>query len=933
MAAAHAKGAGAGAVDWSSYGRAHALHDACGEGDLGAVERLLKEGAPVDTLYDGRTPLAWAVAADPPDLDVIKLLLRYNATVKSYAHPDDPGAANDALCLALKRGRFDILELLLRSLRGPLRCAQAVVDAAAEKPLDVLRLVLANARHYGVDDLDPGRCIEAYYVACAAHGAAAAAPAVVPDLLAAFGLRVILSKILAGEYGFAVRHAFEMLLGEVMNAGKLKWPLIDTNRLIAFDSDLSLLEKYGPLPSTHACAEDAPHRHPQLPALFHAIAYQSPADVEALVSSVPDRGRLLSARDFYGQSALHRAICNVKPDMVDRLLRLGAPLTHVFVGGSLRFRVPTDREVESQPLFKFCLVKTDTTEKLNAAYVLCDVAQCMMAYMPATLPHIFAEVGALATAVLNTLLLAAKARGSAQFSADVSCPIFDAMVAGAVHSLTAYPEWSSPHVSSLRCGLVQLCHAAGGAKAGDRMCTSHTTASLLLYQLVRTARGAGKPASRSYARSSEGRGLLPVTFDSLRTVDWAALVPVLSRSDRAPWPGSDDLTSIGSLYSFYLRVPAKFQRLLVADSAPDAQQSSLTAGFWREFSALMERDWCAHFRQLLTEAAAVTGEWWVRPDTSAAIAAAASAVAACASSLRCLPCACAVCRGDAAFDAQSLQSAAAAFCADASVGSGLSVFNCAVANVLSLDEPALRALWPALLHAAAFYVVPSDPLPSCLPSDGPVRDPSGWAAEALWTNVLFGALRLRELRFVHAALGACAAGSAFRHVRLARPAVLPSVLTRVVLEVTRSAIWGTPLLPRELLQLLLDTLRLFVDAPAGDGVDGGGGCAGDTPSQRSSPAPATAVVDDLLAGHVSKGGGDHLVRPLLWAGLGSAALVDRLLQWLLSSYVLTNYNGAARAWALAGAAGWGRRIHALAARARARRAEWAPRSGQQLSPR
>jgi uncharacterized protein len=95
---------------WMEISRAHALHDAAGDGNLDRIETLISSGYNADTMYDHVAPLHVAVMRNR--IDAAKLLISHGASVNLAAeteHRETP------LYLAATTGNRGMLDLLLAS--------------------------------------------------------------------------------------------------------------------------------------------------------------------------------------------------------------------------------------------------------------------------------------------------------------------------------------------------------------------------------------------------------------------------------------------------------------------------------------------------------------------------------------------------------------------------------------------------------------------------------------------------------------------------------------------------------------------------------------------------------------------------------------------------------------------------------------------------
>lgn len=85
------------------------LHQAVKNGDFSLIKKLLDQGVPIDSTYNGITPLALAVIV-LNDLETIKELIQYGANINFC---DEYGTS--ILMAAAYLGRSEIIRILLRA--------------------------------------------------------------------------------------------------------------------------------------------------------------------------------------------------------------------------------------------------------------------------------------------------------------------------------------------------------------------------------------------------------------------------------------------------------------------------------------------------------------------------------------------------------------------------------------------------------------------------------------------------------------------------------------------------------------------------------------------------------------------------------------------------------------------------------------------------
>lgn len=921
----------------------YALHMACLSNEYDTVKRLLGEGASLLTRWEGRSPLTLAVAGDPAhDLRVVDLLLARGEVPRSYP-ANAPGAEDDAFDAALgcTHRRADILLRLLRRTTSPLCGAQRIFDAAALFSVDVMREVLlcrTGSAHHGTGVaayLDEPACINAFYAAVVTHGLPAVGAAVLPlmtDVLAVHDLCDAWDQIMVSFDSDA--HKLDLPDAHAALARQLAHSLgrLDLDYLVAMDTDVRIIDELVTLGMTHSCLnpDDPARRH--IPRIFSAIRAGSPDALHAALDGLSDdeRAAALCATDRLRQSPLSRAICRADPIMVEALVHEGVELPFTPDCNAMYF-LPTKCRKARTCVDDF-VVRTDlfsmpalVIAALNAFYggLRCEfLGVCGDAAIDARMD----EANSRAVRVLRTLL-------QAHADACGMGPEIDLAVIREEYHSSEYSHYQTEVVEvihvifdsntdiprSSRFAMLQFCAAELCSDSNLRLCVGHTPVSLLFGLLYD-----GQPRAADPFAGQDAERLLSLFIRDVDTsIEWRMLQPTTSamRSDTERG-GEPELCSTGAMLAYHLRVP---ERLLTwrTPSASGGGSTLTSYLYWPKLVALTKRDWPRRCFNEVLAAARCAGAWWLQPQFRAILTSNLSGAL-----LAPRACQCALCRSGQSVPraAYQLQLAAAGYVTDASQGKldvlGLSYFTCAAGQAMYISDEELRAAWPALLHAAVFYCdgnTNTRDFPDCFLIDELWGgNPSYFACRALWFNVFSAAVRLRDADALRLAAWFVTAGNS-NYVAEVEGTADPvgSALQAAVMLVADTV--KRRLLPASCFADLMDAARYADRDIHSRGIE----------NEPFKEGFGFSLMEMRPAGRLLRTGRTRHACAVLRAGATSER--DQLFSAVSEDYF--DDDSSFRFWpgtvrmaprlhAAFGAAGWARRKHALAARARARWAQW-----------
>lgn len=927
---------------------AHALHQACRAGDYDSAKRLLGEGASLLTLWEGRSPLTLAVESDPPDLRLIDLLLRYGARPRSIPLGAAGPRTDDAFDAALRctRRRDDVLVRLLRNTpaNGWLHNAARLFQAAADFSLDVMREVLlcvsrCGDNYGGGSALGTLRSIDAWFAAVDTHGLAAVeAASILPLMISTLGARslgnVWQSYDMEPIYDAPAAHAAfltQLALSGVATDADLAF-------LIAMDTDLALVNAVADAGCPHPYRDRESAGERLLPRFFSAVGNGKLADLIATLSN-DELNPAVNAHDRFGQHIISRLCARLNVADVRALLRRFGH-SRLWHNANAMCFVPTFRLLTNGkrvPAFRYVKEMTSTASLVLTALAehyrglrdtgsapaelesnatvqdhtrrACDTLEALMDF-EASIANLDSLDVVRALAVTGT----------------VQRNNFRAAIATAFHAVCA-PDLPGRIALSSRAALLEFCARRLCSDVNTRVCDRHTPLSLLLACLFDG--GAGIQPSTVPFTDRGAERLLPLLLvdPTGAGINWKVIAPAtaMQRADPAR-SGHGALTSLGSLLGHHFRLPEALRQWR---PPPGAAAASKITGFsyWPRVEQLSQRPWAASAREELTAAARTVGAWWLPFVQRLAAARGRTQIAA-------RGCVCRLCTqaaGAPGAAALALQHTAVAFSVDGCVGRGDDYFSCAVVcDPAALSDAHVRALWPALLHAAAFYRDPDgrrEP-PAC-PHAAADRAPAlpplaQLGCRLLWVNVLSAAVRLRDgdaLRLALWLAPLCAGDYSAGPVRTMAPLFdsVEGVVQLVAAGVARRR------LPHDLLAGVMGAVEQLEDA---------GRVCGVTAASSGFARSDVHVADFQPAGRLLARGQHRAACALLHAGarVDDPALLLHLAPAVpQSSAAATGGAGhdvplaavssgarKRRVQAAVGAAGWARRTHALAARARAR---------------
>jgi hypothetical protein len=912
----------------------YALHMACLSNEYDTVKRLLDEGAPLSTRWEGRSPLTLAVAGDPSDLRLVDLLLRRGAGPRSYPL-DIPGSEDDAFDAALgcTTRRTEILMRLLRRTTAPLCGAQRIFDAAALFSVDIMREVLlcrtgsAEQETRVADFLGVYSCLDDFYAAVVTHGLPAVEAAVLPLMVDVIGSSILRNAWgeNMGDYDSDV-HKWDLPEAHAALARQLAHSLasLDLDYLIAIDTDARIIDELVELGVTHSCINPSKPARRHIPRLFSAIRASSPDALHAALDGLSDADRVaaLNASDDLGQCPLARAVCRLDAVMVDALVHEGAAVPFDPDG---HYYVPSSCLLAGKRVDSFVLLNDMYTLPELVIAALSAVHDGLQATYTgsaddraATVDAQMETVNCRAVDVLRTLLTAhARACGiGAQLDLVVvrreqlrsKYSPYEAAASEVIHAVCKTEQTfarSSRH-ALLRFSATELC-----SDPNTRLCAGHTPLSLLFEYLYDEWPQVDPFATRDAER------LLPLFIRDVDTsIEWRKLLPATDALHRDTERGGEpDVCSAGTLLAYHLRVPERLLKWQASASLSSGRSTLTSYAYWPRLAELSKRDWSRRYLNELLDGSRKVGAWWLQPQFRAVLT---SDLSGAVPSPR--SCRCALCQSgpQAAYE---LQLAAAAYVADASqrrrgADSGLTYYTCAAVHISGAE---LRAAWPALLHAAVFYRdanTNTNDFPDCyMLEELWGGDPSYFACRALWFNVFAAAVRLRDADALRLAAWIVTAGNGDYVTGVART-------TGPIGGAMEAAV---PLVAGAVVRRLLPT-RCFADVmDAARYADGVAFARGIQVDELQSGGLLLAAGRTRRACVVLRAGAtterDHLVGSV--SGYHQYALGENEIKFWPDTVCM-----APRLHAAFGAAGWARRKHAVAAHARARWAQWAAAARQ-----
>jgi hypothetical protein len=967
----------------------YALHQACLSNEYDTVKRLLDEGAPLSTRWEGRSPLTLAVAGDPSDLRLVDLLLRRGAVPRSVpltaaARLDDPFDA----ALRCTRRRVDVLIRLLRNLPSGARLYSAtpLLQAAAGFSLDVMREVLLcaardSAAAYMGQVFDGLRCIDSWYVAVDTHGLAAVEAASILPLM----IKLLDGSTLGGVwrnrfitqspvYDAPTAHAAFLTQLAYCGAATAN----DLARLIAMDADEALIDSVAAAgcPHPYRDSEDASVR--LIPRLFSAVGQ---GDLGTLLATMSrdDVVQANGARDLFCQTVIMRALARLDVGCSRALLsyagyrrlyndraasvyfptfrRLSStgkrvPALRMFNGiGSTSFLVM----IALREHYRGLRDTGSTPANLEADEAVRDRTRRARDLLEALLEF---EAGFCSITSLDVVKMTALPTTIARscFQADVSDVVH--------HVLEPYLTGNIAHSS--RATLLEFCASTLCTGVNSRVCSMHTLLGLLLECLFDTGAGSLPNTLPFTDRGAEALLPLLLTDASGTGVNWRAIVPatMVQRTDVSR-TGHAYLTSLGSFLAYHFRLPESLRRWSSPGSAGSKASSSVVAStltgysYWLSVEQLSRRPWVTGALKEMKAAARTAGVWWLTFVKRLELTGGQTVVAA-------RGCTCNLCQHSAPEAALALQHTAVAFTVDVCVGRGDDYFSCAVVcDPANLSHAELRAVWPALLHAAAFYQDESLP---CSRTACPHFETDNVAdyyklanlgrlgCELLWVNVLSVAVRLHDADALRLALWLaplCSSDYTFGAAHSMEPllSAVESTVQLVAAGVVRRR------LPAGLLRDVLDAVARLEAVAHSRGVPASV-AAGGPPSDVGAAVSIFDLADFQPAVQLLARGQHRAACALLRAGARvddpamllhlSPTTAAAVTEAVAPQEAAVGAGGGARAWSIpptavasasrkrhvqaaVGAAGWARRKHALAARARARWAQWAAAAAEEAA--